>query len=293
MKIFSTIIAFVLSALLTVSLCVTLALGMIHFTLSDIDGTPESIASHIDENKLSAELSGILSTTVKTYGFDEAQIAHAINIAEAKRACSEYISKYFDAFITGAGETPVVNYEDDGAIYNALAESKTSSSRPELFDNDDNVKLLADQCVSKINSAINALSIDKVLEMLTPLNGKYIKAASLGRYFVPMVITTTLLLILTALIVILQKRRKTAYGVSLALFGASAVFAVPFTYFSGLDLASKLNINIGLIKVYADALFRHIFTRMSHIYTGVSALLLIVLVLSIIWLVNKTQNTNK
>ncbi len=291
MKIFNTVITIILSLLLTVSLCVTLALNLIYCTL-DTDTAPTSIASFIDENKLSAELSGILSTTVKTYGFDASEIANKVNTKEAKRVCGEYIGLYFNAFITGATETPIVVYKDDGSIYNAINENKHLSSRPELFENEENVRLLADKCVSKINSAINALSIDKVLEIITHYKGLYIKVASLGKYFMPATIITALLLVVTCTLIIFQKRRKTAYGVSLALFGVSAVFSVPFVYFSTLDIATKLNINAGLAKVYADALFRHVFSRMALIYTSVSALLLIMLILSIIRLVQKETNQN-
>ena len=293
MKIVNTIISVALSVLLTLSLCITLALSMIYFTVSDIDSTPQSISDMIDEDKLSIELSGILSTTVNTYGFDGAEIAKAIDVEEAKRACGEYIEKYFNVFITGGTETPTVQYSDNGSMYNVIDANKLLCSRPELFENEENVRLLADECVSKINLAINALSIDKVLEMVSPFSGKYIQAASLGRYFVPSVVTTVVLLILTALVIVLQKRRKTAYGVSLAMFGVSVVFTIPFAYFSSLDLASRLNINAGIIKVYADALFSHIFGRMTHIYTGISIAMFIALIASIIWLVRKKKAANK
>ncbi len=277
--------------LLPIILCATLVFALPYFTVYSHDDFASGVSSYIDENKLAEIIKPLIATTAETYGHNADIISGAIDNTELKNKAGEYFTQYYNSFITGERATIHVKYRNN-AFYYAIKENAPLSSRPEYFEVDENSLLLATRCNNLVESSINSLSLDSAYSVLLSYREAYLRLAGTGKYFTPLALASSLLFIILLVFIVKQKRYKTSYVLSLVLFAGSILFSIPLTYVCALDLPAKLNISVGAAYCYIDALYKYIFERTSYIYIAISAFLLVLFILSVVWTQTK-KNSNK
>ena len=283
-----TVIATIGAILSTLLLLLTLAFGYIHFTIYTPEGFTDGVANSIDADSLKNQINSQIKLYSDTYGFDSEIITALVDAEELKSISSNYFTDYYNSFVNGSSEMPSFSYSND-VFYNTITDNTDKALRPELYELEENRRMLADKYNDSIESAVSSLSINRVYSTLLAARDKYLSIASLGVYFIPCLLAFAALALLTWIIIVIQKHTKTAYFTSLAYFTVSLIFSIPFAYLSQLALPSKMAIQIDSALTYIDAVYTFLITKASYTYIIVSAVAFILFIAAVIWWVSKKQ----
>jgi hypothetical protein len=279
-KTISILIAVICTALCALLLFTTLAFGYLYFTITDPARFTNGISESIDADMLADEIYKSIDTACATYGIDAAPIKDFVASKDISYFASQYFIGYYNAFINGDESLPEFKLDTEG-ISDAVNKSCDNAKHAELYASSEVRQMLADELSSLLNGSIASLSYNTLYTKALSFRASYLKLAECGNNFTTSLIAFVCVALLTAAYIIVKKRHTLAYTVSLACLTISALFAIPISYISGLDLPNRLNVSLGLAHIYINAAYDLLITKAAFAYTVVSAVMLVILAVAI------------
>lgn len=273
-------IGMICTALCVLLLFSTLAFGYLHFTITDPIRFTDGISASIDADILSNEIYKSIDTACATYGLDSTPIKDFIASKDISALASQYFTGYYNAFINGDESLPEFKLDTEG-IFDAVNKSCDNATHAELYTSTEVRQMLADELSGLLNGSIASLSYNTLYTKALNFRASYLKLTKYGKNFTASLIAFVCVALLTAAYIIIKKRHTLAYAVSLACLTVSALFAIPMSYISGLDLASRLNVSIGLAHIYINATYDFLITKAAFTYTLISAAILVIFAVAI------------
>lgn len=270
----------------TLLLLLTLAFAHIYFTIYTPERFTDGVKNSIDADSLKNEINSQIKLYSDTYGYDSEIITAIVDAEDLTSISGDYFTDYYNSFADGNSEMPSFSYNKE-IFYNTITDNTEKALRPELFELEENRRLLADKYNDCIESAVSSLSINRVYNTLLSSRDKYLSLASLGVYFIPSLIAFIAIALLTWIIIVMQKHTKAAYFTSLAYFTISLIFSVPLAYLAQLDLPSKMTVHVGSALTYIDAVYTFLVTKTSYAYIAVSTAAFILFIAAVIQYVSK------
>ncbi|MBQ4136856.1 MAG: hypothetical protein IJD67_01990 [Clostridia bacterium] len=279
-KTVSYLTAIICTALCALLLFSTLAFGYIHFTIGSPERFSTGVADSIDADMLASEIYKSIDTACATYGIDSEPIKDYVAAKDLKKLASQYFAGYFTAFANGDESFPELTIDTEGLI-DAVNASADNAKHKELYTSNEARIKLEEEFTSLLNGSVASLSYKTLYNKALEYRAYYQKLAELGKYFAPSLIALILVILLTAAYIIIKKKRSLAYVSTLTCLVTSALFAIPISYISGLDLAKRLNVSLGLAHIYINAAYDFLITKAALVYTVISAVILVAFAIAI------------
>lgn len=269
-------------------LCTTM-LGIVYFNFSSPEGFIDGVCDNLDIELIKADINKQIYSCSKIYGFDNSVPMKLLDSIDVEALTHTYISEYYNAFIRGEN-TPTVTLDSE-AFYNAISENTDKSTRPEVYEIEENRRALAEKYVLCITMPISSLSANILKNNVLSFSEAYNTFVNTGKYFVPCVGVFAVFFIANAALIIIFKRRNAAYLTSLLYFIVTLIVSIPFAYLAKENLPARFNVKIGASFAYLDAIYKYLFCTNTFII--ISAFAFVLFIGAVVWnILTKKKKTD-
>lgn len=252
-----SVLSALLAAISSLFLLASLALGTVKFTFSDSETVTSGVIDNLDIDIIDREIEAQINNCSTIYGFDSALILEKVHEIDTYSLVKDYFTDYYTSFTEGR-EFPTLTLNSDD-FYTVITENKDRSTRPEVYELEENRKALADKYALCVTLPISSLSFNLIESAASKADVIYNRFAALSNYFIPSVVIFVCLLGLLVLLIVIFKRRGAAYYTALLYFVVTLFPSVPMLYLALAELPSRFNVKIGAAYAYLDAIYNYVF----------------------------------